>query len=462
MTRMGDTIVLVTEPDFEMTLVSWLENDRAVSYRYIDGYYTFHALPGMKFIIIQYAVKNLGSDDRFPPYLGELISETYEDSDGKESFRVLASHKGVSLTTADGREHELWSPAEGINTQEHSPRPSTDLEITSIGGVFGSPEVGFGLISPGRSTWGSMVFHIPAHIAPTRVNVVDLPLPISLSTEPLRVDVPIPTATPRALLTEAEVEDLVSLAINKCKISIDKAYGALTVVDYETRYLGEDRWLVEARWAAAPMTYGRWGVNSKTGEVDPFDVISEGVVSLMAGTGCGLPNNISSVALGTPEWWEAVAPFEDYVSSAFVVGGGGLELDTQVLYQLQAAIFVALEGLRGSDPNRAQFRSSILVIWVRVFDSYEPGYTMASLGRYAQDLFDEISLEASRYSARDPDTAWLKPYAAPTSEGEVSLSYWLLLAPCLGGLTEIDPDRCLDTSLSDFWSQYEAWVLSQR
>ena len=415
----------------------------------------------MKFTIIHYLVKNLGSDDRFPPYLGELISETYEDSDGKESYRVLASHKGVSLTTAEGQEREIWRPVEGINTEEHRPRPSTDLEITSIGGVVGPPEVGFGLISPGRSTWGSMIFQIPSNTTPIRVDVVDLPLPISLSTEPLRVDVPIPTATPRALLTETEVEDLVSLTIDRCKISIDGAYGALTVVDYETRYLGEDRWLVEALWAAAPMTYGRWGVNSKTGEVDPFDIYAEKVVSLMAGASCGLPNDISPVALGTPEWWEAVAPFAVYVSSAFV-DDGEVELDTQVLYQLRAAIFVALEGLRGSAPSRAQFSSSLITMWARASDYYEPGNTMAGLGRYAQGLFDEISLEANRYREGDPAAAWLKPYAVPESEAEVSLTYWLLLAPCLGGLTETEPDRCLDTSLSDFWSQYEAWVLSQR
>ena len=93
---------------------------------------------------------------------------------------------------------------------------------------------------------------------------------------------PPPTATPvptPPLLHKAQVEALVYLMIATCKLSIDKAYGTESPVAYDTRYLGEDSWLVEASWPSV-VSYGQWSVDSVLLTAAPFNTDAQTVLDL--------------------------------------------------------------------------------------------------------------------------------------------------------------------------------------
>ncbi len=79
-----------------------------------------------------------------------------------------------------------------------------------------------------------------------------------------------------------------------CKLAVDEAYGEETNIEYESRYLGEERWLVEPFWPLANMSYGDWDVDSETGKVTPFDAFARNVVELEGR--CGLPSGVTPVA----------------------------------------------------------------------------------------------------------------------------------------------------------------------
>ena len=73
---------------------------------------------------------------------------------------------------------------------------------------------------------------------------------------------------------------MVYRSIYSCKASIDEAYGAQTEVAYNTHYLGQDRWLVDAYWPLADMSYGGWSVDSRFGRVTAYDAFAQTVLNL--------------------------------------------------------------------------------------------------------------------------------------------------------------------------------------
>ncbi len=156
---MGDTIGGVggnyDTPGFTMTLLSWLESDIAVDGPYIDGYYTFTAKPGMKFVIVQYKLSNDWVKQQETPYLdaGEIV------------------------TAPSGYYYQVWNPPLGARSEEYAPSRSTKEEVNRLGGDEG----GFQTLLPGEWTTGRVVFEIPKDMTPVGAQIAYVPAKITFA-----------------------------------------------------------------------------------------------------------------------------------------------------------------------------------------------------------------------------------------------------------------------------------------
>ena len=114
--RIGDTVALESNPELDLTLLSWRESKESVNGPYISGYYTFTALPGMKFVILYYRFTNTGIREQRTPYLSD----------------------GEILTDPERFYYKIWSPIGGANSTEYDPRQATEAEVGSLGGDSGA------------------------------------------------------------------------------------------------------------------------------------------------------------------------------------------------------------------------------------------------------------------------------------------------------------------------------------
>jgi hypothetical protein len=123
-------------------------------------------------------------------------------------------------------------------------------------------------------------------VTPTRMPTPTVP--------PTPTASPTPQPTPAPLLmTQSEVNQLVSEIIAPCKLAVDDQNGLPTTVIYSDEYLGNDFWLVEARWPNGNMSYGTWQVDSRNGQVFPNDDSAQTIFSKMTGGGCNLPPGVT-------------------------------------------------------------------------------------------------------------------------------------------------------------------------
>ncbi len=107
--NIGDSIseFFVDKPYFSLTVLAWRESQKAVDGPYVNEiYYTFLAQPGMKFIVIDYELKN----DGVRPHYGPIFSNG-------------------EIVTNKGYYYPMWNPLGGVHSDEYSPRPSTESEI---------------------------------------------------------------------------------------------------------------------------------------------------------------------------------------------------------------------------------------------------------------------------------------------------------------------------------------------
>ena len=171
----------------------------------------------------------------------------------------------------------------------------------------------------------------------------------------------------------------------------------------------------------------------------------------MTSGGCELPEGVSPLVLGTPEWWEAVAPRIDYHLGLWYKNTQkpfrkDLEDYPEDKYQLYAGIFYA--------------RS---LVWEDVRENFGPfvereSYPDSELGVTGRLFLTELSAAIARYDPDNPDTAWMRPYVVPNTEAEMTLPYWLFMASCVGGFQSISVEQCRDISLDDFWPIYQQWL----
>lgn len=154
----GDTVTGVPEgfdpSSFSMTLLTCVDSEIAVDGAYIDGYYTFTAQPGMRFVILQYRLTNGGVRQADTPYI----------------------NAGEVLTAPDGYFYKVWSPPVGVHSEEYAPRPSTEEEVGSLLGDAG----GFETLLPEESVTGRVVFEIPTDAEPVEATLRYVPAKVAL------------------------------------------------------------------------------------------------------------------------------------------------------------------------------------------------------------------------------------------------------------------------------------------
>lgn len=139
---------------FSMTLLSCMESEIVVDGPYIDGYYTFTAQPGMRFVILQYRLMNDGVRQADTPYI----------------------NTGEVLTAPDGYFYKIWSPPVGVHSEEYAPRPSTQEELDILLGDTG----GFETLLPEESIMGRVVFEIPTDAEPVEATLAYIPAKVQL------------------------------------------------------------------------------------------------------------------------------------------------------------------------------------------------------------------------------------------------------------------------------------------
>jgi len=154
----GDTVTGVPEgydpAPFSFTLLACVESAIAVDGPYTDGYYTFTAQPGMKFLILQFRLDNPDVREHDTPYISG----------------------GEMLTAPSGNFYQGWQPPVGVQSEEYAPRPATQEEIDRLGGDAGA----YKTLLPGESVAGSAAFEIPADAAPVEADLVYVPGKIAL------------------------------------------------------------------------------------------------------------------------------------------------------------------------------------------------------------------------------------------------------------------------------------------
>lgn len=138
---------------FSMTLLSCLETGTAVNSAYDDGYETFAAKPGMKFMIIQYRLTN----NDVGPHDTPLING------------------GDVRTAPNGYVYFAWSPPPGVQAAEYAPRRATQEELDRLWGDAGA----YKTLQPGESVTGRIVFEMPTGARPLEADLAYVPAKIA-------------------------------------------------------------------------------------------------------------------------------------------------------------------------------------------------------------------------------------------------------------------------------------------
>ncbi|GAI78544.1 unnamed protein product [marine sediment metagenome] len=147
--KIGDTIPnCAGKQNLTVTLLWWKEGEISVDGPYIDGYYTFTAKPGMKFIILAYEFCNNGIEEQTTPYL----------------------NVGEVVTAPRGYYYEIFTPPSGIHSEEYKPRKATAEEIDTLIGNSG----GYEDLLPEESVKGCVVFEIPEDAMPVEADIIEL------------------------------------------------------------------------------------------------------------------------------------------------------------------------------------------------------------------------------------------------------------------------------------------------
>jgi len=110
-------------------------------------FYTFHALEGMKFVIIIFEYVNNGLRAVTTPYL--------ESEPGILKIAVETSYF-----------YDSWKPS-GMYDKKYMPRESTEIEIKRLIGKSGAYEK----LLPEESTLGCWVFEIPKETTPVKLSI---------------------------------------------------------------------------------------------------------------------------------------------------------------------------------------------------------------------------------------------------------------------------------------------------
>jgi len=156
--RVGGTVPEVEgTTNMSLTLLRWIEGHKAVRGPYVDGYYTFTAKPGMKFVILIYELKNNWYRPQKTPYIdsGEIGTDA-------------------------GHIFPYWEPPLGIHSEEYKPRKATEEEIKTLIGTSGSWKD----LLPGESTVGCAVFEIPEDEEPVEASLAHVDHIIVLGPKP--------------------------------------------------------------------------------------------------------------------------------------------------------------------------------------------------------------------------------------------------------------------------------------
>ncbi len=140
--------------NMSLTLVKYIESDKAVDGPYSSGYYTFTAKPGMKFVILVYKFQNNWNRPQSTPYFDKC-----------------------EVMTDKGYIYPCWSPPAGIHSEEYNPRKSTQEEIETYVGTSG----GFEELLPEESTIGCIVFEMPEDETPVEIAIEGVPYIIELN-----------------------------------------------------------------------------------------------------------------------------------------------------------------------------------------------------------------------------------------------------------------------------------------
>lgn len=149
--RIGDTITEYRgKHDLPLTLLWWKESNIAVDGPYADGYYTFTARPGMKFIILAYKFQNNWIREQETPYLSA----------------------GEIGTAPKGYCYKVFDPHLGVHSEEYNPRKATSEEVNTLIGDSG----GYERLLPEQSVTGCVVFEITEDATPIEASIVYLPL----------------------------------------------------------------------------------------------------------------------------------------------------------------------------------------------------------------------------------------------------------------------------------------------
>jgi hypothetical protein len=153
----GDTVNGVPEgydpAPFSMMLLSCLETGIAVNGSQNDGYDTFTAKPGMKFVIIEYRLTNNDVRQHDTPLI----------------------NGGDVRTAPNGYLYFAWSPPLGVQAAEYAPRQATQEELGRLSGDAGA----YRTLLPGESVTGRVVFAVPTDARPLEANLAYVPAKIA-------------------------------------------------------------------------------------------------------------------------------------------------------------------------------------------------------------------------------------------------------------------------------------------
>jgi len=141
--------------------VSWMpvrikESKIAVEGPFIEGYYTFTARRGWKFVVLEYECQNVGTrpEEAFYPYYGEIATGGYT--------------------------YSAWRSPAGIFSEGYSCRKSTPQEVKELIGDRAEKHE----LLPGEIARSCVVFEIPENEEPLEIKLHDVFPIISLGKKP--------------------------------------------------------------------------------------------------------------------------------------------------------------------------------------------------------------------------------------------------------------------------------------
>lgn len=155
--NIGDTLseigTKVGKNSLSMTLLFAIESNICVDGPYSDGYYTFTAKEGMKFIILTYQLQNNWIRAQITPDMG---------------YGEILTDKGYY--------YNYWNPPVGILSDEYQPRKSAEEEVEKFIGQEGSLKE----LLPEETILGCAVFEIPEEQTGIEITLSYVPYKINI------------------------------------------------------------------------------------------------------------------------------------------------------------------------------------------------------------------------------------------------------------------------------------------